>query len=476
MGAQPAVEEPLALLERHGEQRLAVEVEQVEGLVHDLGRFTAPLAAGDAPGADAGVVLEEAEPGAALLVERDDLTADDRLGCVDPAAGPGQVGEVRRGVLVSAGPQADLAVADNGLNTVAVPLDFEEPVRIAERPRRQGRAHGRDEVRHARVARRRQVDLSRRPRWVRRETRRNALADLVVRASGLDAGRVLLRVPTIDGCLVLLLEQQPAFAAIRVIGPDDGVAAVEPLAVEDELDLALAQSGARRGLVRLGLPGAPVPDDDVPGAVLLLRDDALERQVLDRVVLGAHRQPSHLGVQGRALGNGPADEHAVDLEPEVVVQRRRAVSLHGEATAALDDLARCRLRGPGEVALAPILLQRHLGLPRQLELVEGADDDLRPGLAQRVGPYGRAGGYADRRHSGGHGRAHVPRRVAHAPGRLRDASQQLRGAQQQVGCRLGVPDRATVDDPRLVRQPQGHDGGRDLLGSRGGGDGPGDAG
>ena len=57
---------------------------------------------------------------------------------------------------------------------------------------------------------------------------------------------------------------------------------------------------------RLRLPGAPVPDDDVAGAVLLGGDDALEVEVLDRVVLDVDGHPPDGRVEGRALGHGPA--------------------------------------------------------------------------------------------------------------------------------------------------------------------------
>ena len=48
-----------------------------------------------------------------------------------------------------------------------------------------------------------------------------------------------------------------------------------------------------RGVVRL--PGAAVPDDDVAAAVLAGGDDALEVEVLHRVVLDVDRQAAHDG-------------------------------------------------------------------------------------------------------------------------------------------------------------------------------------
>ena len=89
------------------------------------------------------------------------------------------------------------------------------------------------------------------------------------------------------------------------------------------------------------LPRAPVPDDHVAAAVLALGDDALEVEVLDRVVLDVHREPPRLRVERRPLRHRPAGQHAVDLEPEVVVQAAGPVALHDEpATVALDRPAR----------------------------------------------------------------------------------------------------------------------------------------
>ena len=59
-------------------------------------------------------------------------------------------------------------------------------------------------------------------------------------------------------------------------------------------------SARRRVVGRLGFPRAPVPDDDVAGAVLLGRDHALEVEVLDRVVLDVDGHPAL--VRDRASG------------------------------------------------------------------------------------------------------------------------------------------------------------------------------
>ena len=134
--------------------------------------------------------------------------------------------------------------------------------------------------------------------------------------------------------------------------------------MELELELAVGDRGRGVDRRRLRLPGAPVPDDDVAGAVLLGRDDALEVEVLDRVVLDVDGHPADVRVEGQALGDGPGDEDARDLEAEVVVEAGGAVALDDEAARA--DRARGaglggrrRLRGLREVALAAVFLEGH---------------------------------------------------------------------------------------------------------------------
>ena len=51
-----------------------------------------------------------------------------------------------------------------------------------------------------------------------------------------------------------------------------------------------------------GCPRAGVPDDDVAAAVLAGRDDALEVDVLERVVLDVERGPAHGRVERRPFG------------------------------------------------------------------------------------------------------------------------------------------------------------------------------
>ena len=73
-----------------------------------------------------------------------------------------------------------------------------------------------------------------------------------------------------------------------------------------------------------------VPELDGAGAVLALRDLALEARVLERVILDVDGKRTHAWLERHALRHGPRRERAVLLEPEVVVEAPRVVALDDE--------------------------------------------------------------------------------------------------------------------------------------------------
>ena len=165
------------------------------------------------------------------------------------------------------------------------------------------------------------------------------------------------------GPLVAVLDEQPGGLASRrpPARPHQHPRALQLLAVEPELQLALLQR--RVHVLGLGSPRAAVPDHHGAAAVLALRNDALELVVLDRVVLDLHRQALDGRVERGPLRDRPRQHHAVPLEPEVVVERGRAVLLDHEGEL-LDAAARrlsLGLRRHAEAALLPILLECHGG-------------------------------------------------------------------------------------------------------------------
>ncbi len=123
-----------------------------------------------------------------------------------------------------------------------------------------------------------------------------------------------------------------------------------------ELQLPLLQRELR---VDDGRPRPAVPEHHRPRPVLAFRDDALEGAVLDRVVLDAHGEPLVARVEGRALGHGPAQQDAVPLQAEVVVEPRRRVLLDAVRGPARGARLAGRLGRPGEVALLLVVLESH---------------------------------------------------------------------------------------------------------------------
>ena len=106
-----------------------------------------------------------------------------------------------------------------------------------------------------------------------------------------------------------------------------------------------ADGQAAVGLLLDELVGAAVPDLDRAGAVLARGDLALERRVVERVVLDVHGEVALPGLERDALGDGPARERAVALEAEVVVEPARVVALHDEDRARPAGRARRTARG-----------------------------------------------------------------------------------------------------------------------------------
>ena len=114
------------------------------------------------------------------------------------------------------------------------------------------------------------------------------------------------------------------------------------------------------------LPASLVPHDHAAGAVVALGDLALETAVVERMVLDLHRHALLRRVEARPLGHGPREQHAVPLQPEVVVQPRRPVLLdhEGESRRAAPRRACRAARGlgrRGEVASRLVARQRRVG-------------------------------------------------------------------------------------------------------------------
>ena len=108
----------------------------------------------------------------------------------------------------------------------------------------------------------------------------------------------------------------------------EGEAAAQLLAVQDE-DGVAAVERLRPGDAPALLVGALVPDDHAAVA-----ERALEGVVAHPVVLDLDGEALCGRVEGGALGHRPGPHHAVDLQAQVVVVRRRLVLLHDEDAGA----------------------------------------------------------------------------------------------------------------------------------------------
>ena len=83
---------------------------------------------------------------------------------------------------------------------------------------------------------------------------------------------------------------------------------------------------------------APVPDDHAARTITAFRDDTLEILVLKRVVFDHDSQPLQRGIERGPPRHGPALEHPVELEPEIIVQGPGRVLMDDKHKSALPSL------------------------------------------------------------------------------------------------------------------------------------------
>src|SRR5262245_455013 len=149
---------------------------------------------------------------------------------------------------------------------------------------------------------------------------------------------MVLRVPTGDGVLVVLVQQEPSLlAGVVGAGADQNEATLKLLTEKIDVQLTFRHCAAGVRLLALDvmLPRPRIPDDHVAAAVLSGRDEALEVEVLDRVVFDVKGRSAYVWVKRRALRHGPADEDPVDFKAEVVMQPARTVPLYDESRTAV---------------------------------------------------------------------------------------------------------------------------------------------
>ncbi len=278
-------ESRLALVQRQIDERLAVELEQVERVVDELPRALLQLGEARAPG----------------RVDPRHLAVDDRVRAshrLDER--PGHVAEATRQVVAVPRDELALAGTDVRERAVAVELDLERPPLAVRDVLLLGREH-----------------------------------------------RPVLPLDDVVRGLVVALDQEPVLLLPVQVGRDERPASVQTCPVETYGELAVP-------LLLEQLVRAVVPDLDRAAAVLALRDLAVERRVLERVVLDVDGERPRARLERHSLRHRPRGEGAVPLEAEVVVEPARVVALDDEdrqrgaslrAREGLRRLARIPLAG-----------------------------------------------------------------------------------------------------------------------------------
>src|SRR5438270_1547107 len=131
-------------------------------------------------------------------------------------------------------------------------------------------------------------------------------------------------------------------------------ATLQLLAFEREVEVSLCVTTVR---IAVGHPAAAIPDQHRAAAILAFRNRAFERVVLDRMVFDMHGEPFFAGHEAGPARHRPAFHHAVELEPQIVMQAGGRMLLNDERIAAALDLATARLGGNTELTFLAIFLK-----------------------------------------------------------------------------------------------------------------------
>src|SRR5690606_28601747 len=105
---------------------------------------------------------------------------------------------------------------------------------------------------------------------------------------------------------------------------------------------------------------AAVPNDDLAGPVLLCRNDTFERRIGKRMVLSRDCHAFVPRIERWSFRHGPGFQHAVEFQPEIVVQPPRSMLLHHkqQRPATIARQLRLRLRCPRELTLVAVSVER----------------------------------------------------------------------------------------------------------------------
>ena len=148
------------------------------------------------------------------------------------------------------------------------------------------------------------------------------VAQLVVRQSR-EHGLVGIRL--CGDVLVPLLDEQPLFRSLLEF--DQRPPAVKFVAFQLKQQFSFFKSCLH---VFEGNPYPSIPDDHGSSAVVPFRNDPLEVTILERVILNFYREALVGRICGRALGDRPRHEDAIQFEPQIPMQPRRIVHVHDQ--------------------------------------------------------------------------------------------------------------------------------------------------
>ena len=294
--------------------------------------------------------LEPLEAGLAALVEGHDLAVEKETLHGQPAKRRDQLGIASRDRLAAPAVELDGIARSGGQHPDAVVLDLEEPRLARERALGQRGQHERL-IPRGEIAPGRFEGVESAPE--RRELGGN-VTDLFHGEAREDRLGIAIRQLLRSGGGIGLLEEEPLLLLLR----HPGERPPPPHLVAEELDLQLPLRELIEGISLLRRPVPPaVPDDDGAGPVVVGWDHSLEVGVLERVIFHVHGEALLLGADRRALRDGPALQHPVHLEAQIVVEAPGRVLLDDEQPPPHGAPPAEGLRRPLRVALLPVRVE-----------------------------------------------------------------------------------------------------------------------
>ena len=136
-------------------------------------------------------------------------------------------------------------------------------------------------------------------------------------------------------------------------------AAFETFAQKFEGEMPLLQARVR---IALGGPCSLVPEHNRTASIFALRDCPFEAAVGEGMIFRSYCQSLVCRVEASAFSHRPTQQHAIQLQPEIVVETGRIVFLDqiSKAVSARLYSAGRGLAGFSEIALALVFFESHI--------------------------------------------------------------------------------------------------------------------